>query len=118
LSQQFARTGLELLLGLTCKWATESGLGLLQALERVSSGPARVLAGSLGPTQTGCGQLAVGALADVCIFDPQASWTVTAEGLRSQGKHTPFAFEHGGVLMPGRVQASLVAGTVAYEAGA
>ena len=32
--------------------------------------------------------------------------------LASQGKHTPFAFEHGGVQMPGRVRATLVAGRV------
>ena len=37
--------------------------------------------------------------------------------LRSQGKHTPFDFEHGGMLLPGRVRATLVAGTIAFEAG-
>jgi dihydroorotase len=104
-------TGLELLLGLTCKWATESGLGLLQALERVSSGPARVLAGSLGPTQTGCGQLAVGALADVCIFDPEAMGAVEPAALRSRGRHTPFE----GHSLPARVRWTLVGGQIAYE---
>jgi dihydroorotase len=37
--------------------------------------------------------------------------------LRSQGKHTPFGFEHGGMHLPARVRATLVAGTVAFEAG-
>jgi dihydroorotase len=63
------------------------------------------------------GRLVEGGVADVCVFDPEASWTVTPTVLRSQGKHTPFDFEHGGVRLPGRVRATLVAGTVAFEAG-
>jgi dihydroorotase len=105
-------TGLELLLSLALKWGAETGSGG-EGLR-----PVGVLGSAVGSLAESAGRLVEGGVADVCIFDPQASWTVTAEGLRSQGKHTPFAFEHGGVLMPGRVQATLVAGTVAYEAGA
>ena len=36
--------------------------------------------------------------------------------LKSQGKHTPFSFAHTGMALPGRVRATLVAGSVAYEA--
>ena len=43
---------------------------------------------------------------------------VTPQCLLSQGKHTPFAFESTGMALPGRVRATLVAGTVAYEAPA
>jgi dihydroorotase len=114
-------TGLELLLSLALKWGAETGSGgegLRRALSVVTAGPVGVLGSAVGSLAESAGRLVEGGVADVCIFDPQASWTVTAEGLRSQGKHTPFAFEHGGVLMPGRVQATLVAGTVAYEAGA
>ena len=114
-------TGLELLLSLALKWGAETGPGdegLRRALSVVTAGPVGVLGSAVGSLAESAGRLVEGGVADVCIFDPQASWTVTAEGLRSQGKHTPFAFEHGGVLMPGRVQATLVAGTVAYEAGA
>ncbi len=114
-------TGLELLLSLALKWGADTGPGdggLRRALSVVTAGPVGVLGSAVGSLAESAGRLVEGGVADVCIFDPQASWTVTAEGLRSQGKHTPFAFEHGGVLMPGRVQATLVAGTVAYEAGA
>jgi len=38
--------------------------------------------------------------------------------LLSQGKHTPFAFESTGMALPGRVRATVVAGTVAYAAPA
>jgi dihydroorotase len=56
--------------------------------------------------------LRVGAVADVCVFDPQAEWRVEPSALRSQGKHTPF----GGYELLGRVRATLVAGHVAYQA--
>ena len=57
------------------------------------------------------GQLAVGSLADVVLFDPAARWLVEAPALASQGKHTPFL----GYEMPGQVRATIVAGRVAYE---
>jgi dihydroorotase len=43
---------------------------------------------------------------------------VTPERLASQGKHTPFSFASTGMALRGRVRATLVAGTVAYEAAA
>jgi dihydroorotase len=112
-------TGLELLLSLALKWGAETapgGQGLHRALSVVTAAPVRVLGPSVGSLAESAGRLIEGGVADMCVFDPQATWTVTADGLRSQGKHTPFAFEHGGVQMPGRVRATLVAGTVAYEA--
>jgi dihydroorotase len=111
-------TGLELLLSLALKWGAETapgGQGLHRALSVVTAAPVRVLGASVGSLAESAGRLVEGGVADICVFDPEATWTVTAEGLRSQGKHTPFAFEHGGVQMPGRVRATLVAGTVAYE---
>jgi dihydroorotase len=59
-----------------------------------------------------------GGVGDVCVFDPSVQWAVTPQELRSQGKHTPFAFASTGMSIPGRVRATLVAGTVAYEARA
>jgi dihydroorotase len=56
-------------------------------------------------------------VADVCIFDPAAEWSVAPEQLHSQGKHTPFSFASTGMLLPGRVRATLVAGGFAYERG-
>ena len=111
-------TGLELLLSLALKWGADTapgGQGLHRALSVVTAAPVRVLGASVGSLAESAGRLVEGGVADICVFDPEATWTVTAEGLRSQGKHTPFAFEHGGVQMPGRVRATLVAGTVAYE---
>ena len=111
-------TGLELLLSLALKWGTDSGLGLPATLARVTSDPVRVLGDALGSLASSAGRLVVGGVADVCIFDPTATWTVVPERLASQGKHTPFGFEATGFALPGRVRATLVAGTVAHESAA
>ncbi|WP_342620782.1 dihydroorotase [Rhodoferax sp. GW822-FHT02A01] len=105
-------TGVELLLSLTLKWAQESGIGLSAALATITRRPASVMGTSLGALSHVLGTLASGAAADICVFDPQTHWTVTADALRSQGKHTPF----GGYELPGRVRATLVDGRIAYRA--
>ena len=107
-------TGLELLLSLTLKWATESGTPLLQALATVSSRPAAVIGNALGALRDGVGQIRIGGTADLCVFDPTERWVVTPEALRSRGKHTPF----GGYELPGKVRTTLVAGQIAYSASA
>ncbi|MES2945278.1 MAG: dihydroorotase [Pseudomonadota bacterium] len=108
-------TGLELLLSLACKWGQDDnktpGAGLMRALAVLSCEPARVLGSSLGTLQASAGQLVKGGVADICIFDPSAEWTVEPAALRSQGKHTPFS----GYQLPGRVRYTLVGGQVAYQ---
>jgi dihydroorotase len=104
-------TGLELLLSLALKWGEDSGAGLARALAVLTSEPARLLGSALGAAHASLGQLALGGLADVCVFDPAAHWTVRDSALRSQGKHTPFA----GYELPGRVRYTLVGGHLAYE---
>ena len=105
-------TGLELLLGLACKWGDDSGAGLLRALAVLTSEPARVLGSSLGTLQASAGQLLKGGVADLCVFNPNQSWTVEPSALRSQGKHTPFS----GYDLPVRVRWTVVGGQLAYEA--
>lgn len=104
-------TGLELLLALALKWGREGGAGLARALAVLTSEPARVLGAALGSLQASAGQLVEGGVADLCVFDPQAEWVVTADALRSQGKHTPFS----GYALPGRVRCTIAAGQLAYE---
>jgi dihydroorotase len=111
-------TGLELLLSLALKWGADSGLSVAESLARVTSGPVGVLGDALGSLASSAGQLVPGGVADVVVFDPEATWTVEPGRLISQGKHTPFSFDATGTALPGRVRATLVAGTVAYEAAA
>ncbi len=105
-------SGVELLLGLALKWADESGVPLQRALAAVTSEPARILAASAGALNSGAGRLAVGGIADLCVFNPQQEWTIDAQSLRSQGKHTPFS----GYALQARVRATLVGGHIAFEA--
>ena len=98
-------TGLELLLPLALKWGMERKLTLAQTLARITSAPARVLGASSG-------RLEPGAPGDLVVFDPQESWRVTPESLKSQGKNSPFL----GMELAGRVRATVVAGQVVYEA--
>jgi len=98
-------TGLELLLPLTLKWADRAGLALLDGLARITSDAAKIV----GITKAG--HLSVGARADVCVFDPATHVTITREGLRSQGKNTPFL----GMELPGKVRYTLVEGQVMFE---
>ena len=106
-------TGLELLLSLACKWGND-GAGMMRALAVLTSEPARVLGASLGTLAASAGQLLKGGVADICIFDPTAEWTVEPGALRSQGKHTPFS----GYQLPARVRCTLVGGQLAYQANA
>jgi dihydroorotase len=91
-------------------------MSLPATLARVSCDPVRVLGDAIGSLVSSAGRLVEGGVADVCVFDPASEWTVSADALASQGKHTPFAFAATGMALPGRVRATLVAGTLAYTA--
>lgn len=101
-------TGMELLLPLTLAWATRHRVPLATALARITSDPARIL----GLFEAGCGHLAAGSPADICVFDPAAKFTVSRECLKSQGKNTPFL----GRELAGEVRYTLIDGHLAYAA--
>ena len=97
-------TGLELLLPLTLKWADEDQVALPTALARITTHAANILG-------IDAGHLAVGADADVCVFDAERYWKVEPSSLLSQGKNTPYS----GLELKGRVTHTLVGGQIAYE---
>lgn len=76
-------SGLETLLALTLRLVEEGVLDLPSAIARLTSGPAEVIGLPLG-------QLAVGAIADICVFDPEQPWTLHSKQMASAGKNTPF----------------------------
>jgi len=96
-------SGLDSLLPLTLKLVAENHLLLPDAVARVTSGPAQVL-------NLPYGELSVGRAADICIFDPGATWRLTSESMRSQGKNTPFR----GWEMQGKVRYTLRDGEIIY----
>jgi dihydroorotase len=103
-------TGLELLLNMTLRLANDEKISTAKALELVSMRPASVLKKD---AKDGIGHLSVGGQADVVVFDPARIWTVSANQLKSQGKHTPFS----GFEMQGKVRATVVNGHLAFQAG-
>ncbi len=110
-------TGLELLLSLALKWGQALDLPLDQTLAPITARPVSVLGQALGSLAASAGRLVEGGVADLCCFDPSVQWQARPEALRSQGKHTPFAPSSTGFALPGQVRLTLVAGSVAFEAG-
>ncbi len=101
-------SALETLLPLTLRLADEGLLSLSQALACVTQRPAEIL-GLLARGEGG--SLAVGARADVCLFDPETYWELRAEEMHSAGHNTPFL----GWELKGRVTACLLAGQITHH---
>ena len=97
-------SGLETLLPLTLRLVDEKLLDLAAALALLTAGPAAIIG-------VDAGQLGVGATADVCIFDPEARWVLSADAMVSRGRNSPFL----GRELRGRVTHTLVGGKVVFE---
>ena len=101
---EIGSTGLELLLTLTIKWASEQKVDLAKALAYVTQNSAQILGISAG-------DLGVNSDADICIFDANEYWKVGANTLKSQGKNTPFT----GLELAGKVRTTLVHGQIVFQ---
>lgn len=96
-------SGLDTLLTLGLRLVDEHVIGLDDLIHRLTAGPSNILGLPLGT-------LSVGAAADVCIFDPDMTWRVDTDTLKSNGHNTPFM----GWEMKGRVTHTLLAGKLVY----
>ncbi|MHB8472940.1 MAG: dihydroorotase [Gammaproteobacteria bacterium] len=97
-------SSLETLLPLMLRLVDEGVLSLSQALARLTHGPAQTLG-------IESGTLAVGASADLCLFDPARVWRVDPHQFLSRGHNTPFA----GWELQGRVMMTVLEGRVVFE---
>ena len=97
-------SGLETLLPLCLRLHHDLGVSLSDILAKLTSTPARILGLDRG-------QLGVGAIADICIFDPEQRWVFNKEEMLSAGKNTPFS----GWEFKGKVQHCLVNGKIVYS---
>jgi dihydroorotase len=97
-------SALETLLPLTLGLVAEGVISLSAAIERLTAGPAQILGLPLG-------RLDAGRAADVCVFDPEDPWVVSASTLASLGHNTPFL----GQRLQGRVSWTLLAGRIVFE---
>lgn len=102
--------GVEMLLSLVYKWALENNVPLLDALAKISLNPYQILKAG-APALPPCGQIAVGAPADLAIVDLDAYWQVNRQTLVSQSAHTPFS----GYEVPAKVKMTIVGGRIAWE---
>src|SRR5689334_6554657 len=102
----FGITGLETALGLCISILHyRHNIPLLRIVELLSAGPARVM-GLMGR-----GTLAVGARADVTIFDPAKKWTFHVAHSHSASKNSPFDKRQ----MQGKVIATVVGGSIVFK---
>ena len=96
-------SSVELLLPLALHLVSEGLLDLPTLLARLSCGPASAL-------RLPAGRLAVGAPADLVLFDPQGS-TLAGSSWFSRGRNCPFIGEQ----LPGKVRFTLVDGHISYR---
>ena len=98
--------GLETALGVSLTYLYHTGeLPLSDILRKMTINPACILR---LPTK---GRLAIGADADVVIFDPDEVWTVDPEQFASKGRNTPFA----GKELKGKIKYTIVGGKIIYQ---
>ncbi len=97
-------SGLETLLPLTLKLVEDGMITLADAVALVTSRPAAILG-------VDAGHLGVGATADVCVFDPDAEWILSADDMISRGRNSPFLGWH----LRGRVTHTLVGGKIVFS---
>ncbi len=99
--------GLETAFGIGMRELVGAGyVSLPDLIARMSSIPARIF-------KLPGGTLAVGAPADVAVFDPEVSWVVRAEELRSKSANSPFL----GETLVGRADLTVVGGRLVFERG-
>jgi dihydroorotase len=96
--------GLETALPLILDFVRMGSLDDRRAIAALTSAPARAFGLSAG-------RIAVGAIADVCVIDPERPVTITAEGLASKSKNSPFL----GQTLAGRAVLTLVEGRAAFD---
>lgn len=96
--------------GLETAWPLAYGLvaaGMMtleEIVAKLTINPARII-------KIDRGTLSEGSVADVTLIDPEATWIVDPEQLRSKSRNTPFA----GWKMKGRVVKTLVSGEVVWS---
>ena len=99
-------SSLETVLPLMLRLVEQGDIQLNQGIAKLSSEPAKILG-------INAGALAVGDVADVCVFDPDKQWQVNTETWQSRGCNTPFWQ----VDMRGKVTYTIQAGKIIFAQG-
>jgi len=102
----FGIVGLETMLSVSLGLVRDGVLNLPDLLAKMTWNPAKLL-------NLDTGTLSEGAPADVCIFDPEATWRLDRNKLLSKSKNTPWH----GKEMTGRVTHTIKEGRIVFEHG-
>lgn len=102
----FGIVGLETAAALTySELVLKNILTPMQMAEKLSYNPAKIIGSDKG-------SIAQGSVADLVIFDPKKTYTISPEEFASKSKNTPF----GGRKVTGKVMTTIVSGEVVYSA--
>jgi dihydroorotase len=103
----FGISGLETALGALMSLVHSKKLSLNTLIAKLTVEPAKIL----GDKQGKLGTLAIGAEADVTIFDPDLEWVVDTKDFASKGRNTPLE----GEKFKGKVIATVYGGKIVYQ---
>jgi dihydroorotase len=103
----FGISGLETALGALMSLVHSKKLSLNTLIAKLTVEPAKILVDKQGKI----GTLAVGAEADITVFDPEREWVVDTKDFASKGKNTPLE----GEKLKGKVIATVYGGQVVYK---
>jgi dihydroorotase len=104
---QFGISGFETALGSLMGLVHNGELKLATLIAKLTYEPAKIIGDKYGKL----GTLAVGAPADISIFDPNLEWVVDTQEFASKGKNTPLAGER----FRGRIMATIYGGKLVYQ---
>ena len=96
-------SGLDSLLSLSWR-LLETGLSVSQLVAALTQHPADLINSSRG-------QLGIGSVADVCVFDPRIEWTLNPDTMLSRGHNNPFC----GETLKGRVTHTFCEGRLVFD---
>ncbi len=103
----FGISGFETALGSLMSLVHDGQLALVTLIAKLTCEPAKIIGNKYGKL----GTLAIGASADVTIFDSDMAWVVDTKAFASKGKNTPLA----GSVLKGKVMATISQGKLVYK---
>jgi len=103
----FGISGLETALGSLMSLVHDREISLVTLIAKLTYEPARII----GNKYSKLGTLAIGAPADVTLFDPTLEWVVDTKAFASKGRNTPLAGER----LKGKVMATIFQGKLVYK---
>jgi len=103
----FGISGFETALGSLMSLVHDGQLTLTTLISKLTCEPANIIGDKYGKL----GTLAIGAPADITIFDPDMEWVVDTRVFASKGKNTPLA----GSVLRGKVMSTIYRGNLVYK---